>query len=460
MQRVRRPASSGVQRVMHWAMEIAGSGSPLPPLGFIADVGHLVLGEEDEPNAGDFTDIPDWPQTDIRTYEDYVLGKLYADFSFERAAAAIAHYKTDRDHAKGLAFLINQFETRAGFGGVVLSPSVVKHLSTADGAELLTEAWESLSRDGLDPLLLQLYADLTIAVRNTGDVLAGADVFELEHGTALAEFGQRVALRQVLHAAAELEDALPHQPARTPARRQQVPTHVLEEDMYPVGGFTSLSNRGTIESLLHSQLAYMESMEVERPDLFDIKFLRDELLYYSRDENQFLRRRRTFVFALYPDLAECRVKDPDLPCQRIILLLALIVTLLRRLIDWLSDDSLTFELLFLETENTPALTAERELLEMIFREQIANGTVLVETVRPGQISPRCHDHARRSLCHCLTLSPKDRRPHPENTTLTRLQLTSPVPRLRTDDDLTQPDPESPPWTHWQSTVETLLQRFV
>ena len=26
----------------------------------------------------------------------------------------------------------------------------------------------------------------------------------------------------------------------------------------------------------------------ERPDLFDMKFVRDELLYYSRDENQFL----------------------------------------------------------------------------------------------------------------------------------------------------------------------------
>ena len=62
------------------------------------------------------------------------------------------------------------------------------------------------------------------------------------------------------------------------------PTRALDEDTYPVGGFTSISTRGSIESLLHSQLAYMETDE--RPDLFDIKFLRDELLYYARDENQ------------------------------------------------------------------------------------------------------------------------------------------------------------------------------
>ena len=35
--------------------------------------------------------------------------------------------------------------------------------------------------------------------------------------------------------------------------------------------------------------------------MFDIKFIRDELLYYSRDENQFLRRRRAFVFGLSAD---------------------------------------------------------------------------------------------------------------------------------------------------------------
>ena len=39
----------------------------------------------------------------------------------------------------------------------------------------------------------------------------------------------------------------------------EVPTRILDEDIYPVGGFTSLSNRGSIESLLHSQLAYMET---------------------------------------------------------------------------------------------------------------------------------------------------------------------------------------------------------
>src|SRR5207244_10184413 len=128
--------------------------------------------------------------------------------------------------------------------------------------------------------------------------------FELEHRTALDELGQRVALRQVLRAAEVLEALLPRHPVRPSGQRREVPTHILDEDTYPVGGFSSLATRGSLESLLHSQLAYMEPHE--RPDLFDVKYLRDELLYYARDENQFLRKRRSFVIALFPDLIRTR----------------------------------------------------------------------------------------------------------------------------------------------------------
>src|SRR5262249_20230502 len=155
---------------------------------------------------------------------------------------------------------------------------------------------ESLTREGLMPVLPALYEGLVAAAREMHDALGPEDVFELEHGTALAAFSQRVGLRQVLQAAAEFEaEGAPERP-RVHARRHDVATRILDEDTYPVGGFSSISTRGSIESLLHSQLAYMESGE--RPDLFDIKFVRDELLYYARDENQFFRRRRTFVFAL------------------------------------------------------------------------------------------------------------------------------------------------------------------
>src|SRR5262249_25557197 len=157
---------------------------------------------------------------------------------------------------------------RAGLDGVLLSPAVPKVLRERPGDEVLAEGWQSLADDGPLSILTDLYEALIPRIRQSADLLGAEDVFELEHKTALAAFSQRVALRQVRHAAATREAALPRQQLRPRARRHDVPTRVLDEDRYPVGGFASLSNRGSIESLLFSQLAYMEP---ERPDLFDIK---------------------------------------------------------------------------------------------------------------------------------------------------------------------------------------------
>ena len=100
-----------------------------------------------------------------------------------------------------------------------------------------------------------------------------------------------------------------------------MPTRVLDEDQYPVGGYTSISTRGSIESLLHSQLAYMEP---ESPDLFDMKFVRDELFYYSpRREPVPPPPAGVRVRAVYPDLVPpgsrtptCRPADRPGPVRR------------------------------------------------------------------------------------------------------------------------------------------------
>jgi hypothetical protein len=464
LQRVRAPAPATVRPVLRWALEVAAAGQPLPPVGFIADLGHAAIGVDWEAKSGrEAVHIPGLPPGFTRTYEDHVLGKLYADWTFARAGDALRSYQgehQERDQARGLAFLLNQFRARADFAGVGLSPGVIKALLEAPPQEVLQEGWDSLSREGLHPLLQELYQSLLAAVRHSAEVLGPEDVFELEHRTALAEFGERVALRQVLQAAARLEATLPARRIRPLDGRQEVPTRVLDEDTYPVGGFSSLSTRGTVESLLHSQLAFMEKQD--RPDLFDVRFLRDELLYYARDENQFLRRRRSFVIALFPDLLHTRVKDPALPYQRGILLLALMLVVVRRLSEWLSTDALLFEFVFLrETDEEEPLARERELLQMLFREQIETGTVVLRSDVPaGALAAECAERARRTLCHCLTLSTRDRPFEARDTVVTRLSLDGPCPALGAgDEEPVYPEGEEP-FDVWAGALLELLQRWI
>ncbi|MGE3806209.1 MAG: hypothetical protein AB7K24_16180 [Gemmataceae bacterium] len=425
------PHASGVRPALEWALEVASIGLPLPPLGFLADLGTILYVPNPVGRAGkENIELPGVPAGLIRTYEDHVLGKFFADWSFERGGDALRRYQ-GRDRARGLAFVVQQFRERAGFTGVHLSPAILRGVLDKPPDAVLASGFELLSKQGLSPLAIALYESLIAAARRCPEVLGPEDLFELERGTALSEMGQRVALRQVLKVSAQFEAQLPLHRPRSQSRRREVATRIFDDDVYPVGGYSSLSNRGSIESLLHSQLAYMEGAGSERPDLFDIKFLRDELLYYARDENQFLRRRRSFVFALHADLAAARFKDPELPWQRGILLLGLLLAGVRKLIDWLSDDALRFEFLFVETteDEEHPLADERELLELILREQVANGTVHFDTIAEAALAEHCTRLARRSLCHCLNASSADRPWAAEETESARLVLDAAAPAL-------------------------------
>jgi hypothetical protein len=459
LQRTVPPVASTVKHVLEWTLEIAAGGQPLPPVGVVADFGHAAYGaDRDARVPREHLVVPGLPPALMRTYEDHVLGKVYADWSFERASDAMRRFH-GRDRARGLAYVIKQFRDRGGYGGVEMSPGIIRSLLDAPPDDLLRRGWESLSTYSPLPLLIDLYEQLIATARRMAEVLALEDVIALEQRTALADMGQYVAHRQVLQLANRLEAGLPRHKVKPLAGRQEVPTRVLDEDTYPVGGFTSISTRGSVESLLHSQLAFMERDPELRPDLFDVKYLRDELYYYSRDENQFLRRRRVFLFCLYPDLVKARFKDPDLPAQRVVLLLGLLLTAVRKLSEWLSTDALKFEFLLIQDKDAKPLAQEGALLEMLFREQIENQTVEVRhfAEEPGPYADR---RAQRSLCHVLAVSAGRVGVRTDLAVTTDLSVRGPKPEVRIGYDGPVEIPADDPVEAWALTLERLLMLWV
>jgi vWA domain found in the FtsH ternary systems/N-terminal helical region fused to the FtsH ternary system vWA domain len=503
LQRTVPPTAETVKPALEWCLEVLARGHPLPPVGFVADLGHVAFDMDWEGKAARHKAVvPNVPSQLLPTYEDHVLGKIYADWSFSSATESLRRYKEGRHRARGLAFVLEQFRQRAGFDGVEFAPSVIHSVLDSPPDEILRLGYESLQNEGLRPYIRSLYESLITATRLLTEVLAPEDLIELQQGTALDEEGERLAFRHVVQAGLALEASLPRHRVRPLARRQEVPTRVLDEDTYPVGGFSSISNRGSVESLLHSQLAYMDDDE-DRPDLFDIKFLRDELLYYSRDENQFLRRRRSFVLAFFPDLIQrIRFKDTELPWQRGILLLAVLFVAIRKLIEWLNTDALLFELVFIIPPGQPrsfALEAEYELLTRLFREQVANNTVVFDfffLVPPGaspeaqkleleEIQSRlrekvphgtvrfdtatsaldalrdlCIRRARRSLCHCLTVSMSEQNLQAEDTVVTQMEIDGPCPALAYSGEVPIIPEADDALETWGAALQQLLQRWI
>jgi len=370
-----------------WYLTLADVGTPLPPLGFVADVGHLALGTPRPVRArGDTVAIPGWTDGLARTYDDLFLGRLHADPLFERACHAVKRIDPARQ-PQAIAYLVRQLLAQLHGGGVEFSPGIIRGLLQDRPEENLRKGRESLERDRLLPLLQDSYRSLIAGARRAAELLLPADVLALEQGTALLSMGEYIAHRQVLQAVALFEQGLPITRPQPLPGRPDLATRLLDSDAYPVGGFASISTRGTMESLLHSQLALMETDPDQRPDLFDVKFLRDELFYYSRDENQFLRRRCRYAILLAPDLARARFKDAALPYQRIVFVLAVVVVAVRQLTRWLADGALYFDIMFGSDRDGMPLGDERALLELLLRDEIALGHVTLREVPLDRVGP-------------------------------------------------------------------------
>src|SRR5262249_3747789 len=80
------------------------------------------------------------------------------------------------------------------------------------------------------------------------------------------------------------------------------------------------------------------------------------------------------------------------------------------------------------------LVAEQAILGMVFREQVAKGTVVINRLPRERLSHHCVQHARRSRCDCLAVATKDQRLEIEGVGFARLVLAGPCPALAPERD--------------------------
>jgi hypothetical protein len=166
-------------------------------------------------------------------------------------------------------------------------------------------------------------------------------------------------------------------PRRIPARRDvrgDTDTQLADDSLYPAGGFTAITPGGSnanIENLVSSELVYME--DDPGPDLFTLRYIEGELLYNTRDDSVFRRHHHMIAFVIGADLDDARVKDRDVPWQRVIVAMGVVVAVVRWLVDQLGDRALAIRLAF-----PPGLLAsERYVVSLLLEGEIERGIVTV-----------------------------------------------------------------------------------
>jgi hypothetical protein len=111
-------------------------------------------------------------------------------------------------------------------------------------------------------------------------------------------------------------------------RAREVPVDREESDRYPAGGFDALSTKGSFENLVRSEVVYVGEGAVARGgiDLFDVRFVESELLFYTRDESPLLDARRDVTIVIDRP-AEQRFKQASLFAQTLVLVEGLALAL-------------------------------------------------------------------------------------------------------------------------------------
>lgn len=427
----------------------------LPPAGVIADVA-VLLGGARIPHSAPILGS-DGLKAAIRNYEDDVLTRLATTARFDDVLAAFAHLGPAQKPT-ATALVIGALLERSSFAGLSVSPATLRRALARPREERDATGKTELKGGAVSDRLADDYARLARGARQSRALVDDREVFAIDHLEVLGSYGRRLAADHIAAAAGAIAGKLPR---RLPAKRDQrgvKDTQLADDSLYPAGGFTAItpSASANIENLVSSELVYMEDGD-DPVDLFTLRYVEGELLYYTRDDSVFRRHRHVIVFALGDDLEDARVKDPEVPWQRLVIALGMLVAAIRWLTEQLGHEALSVHLAFPHK----VLAPERELVELLLEGEVKSGTVkVVEQTYDEAIAVA--QAARSAISDLVVVSLGSIPALPKGQRALHLSIASVSPAVyelapRKADP---PEPDADPWTEWCEDTEDLLRWLV
>jgi hypothetical protein len=374
-----------VRRALKWYREVVGRGARPVLFSLVFDLGFLLLEADGFPFRS-LVDLASWPADERETrlaYESRFLNTLLHDPSVRRATEAIAKDSSRDDLiARAISIVLRPLlETEPAPGAPTLNPVLLRELAPRGHVEPEEDArrWTEVVGSGANHVR-ELASSLERILASLGDrpAFAADDLAEIEHWSAYKRAAQRLAGRRVAARAAALP---PFDPRRARVHEDaEQETELPDAGYYPEGGFSELATKGTLENLVPSELLYLgEEAFASRtaPDLFAVRYLEHEALFYKRDSGQLQRVRRTVHLAVAPDQG-FRLKLPWHPDALAQVIYGLFVRLVEDLDHVFPRDALRVEIHLVADEvQTERAREDQELLRVLLRHEVARGTAAV-----------------------------------------------------------------------------------
>lgn len=253
--------------------ELVSTGNFAFPPGFLARLVDLMMAEP----AG----IKDDNQSAL-SIENDIIKALTSSPGFDKLEGLFIISGADRDTKKGKEIIIQLIERLPAFQchTISMTPSDVEKSFSAPAIGRGLEA---------PRLLHEAYQSFLNQLKESNFKLTSIDIFEIGHPDLFKKTSDRIFYRRMMRATRGIRKWT--QSVFTIKEESNwIIAKYGEPQVLPLGGYDALSNKGSISSLVPSELAYMDS-EMEF-DLFDYKFLENQLMYFKRDSGAIFRIRR------------------------------------------------------------------------------------------------------------------------------------------------------------------------
>lgn len=384
-----------VGRALGWyrALAVRGGGRGVL-FTWVYDLGHLLV-EGDTFCFRSLVDLSGWSQAEREVrleYENRLLNGLLRDPT-NRQAIEFVRQDPGRDDlvARVLELLLQPLYDAGGHADApIVDPVLLRELTpqgAIDAAALSARYDELTGVDGALLAAMRSSLERFFAERRRHHALGPDDLTEIEHWSAYKRRAQRLAGRRIGAWAGAFPKVDPRGVAV--AEEQETETELPDSGYYPSGGFSELANRGVPENLVPTELVFMsEDPFGDDPnppvDMFALRYLENETLFFQRDSGQLRRTRRCVHVALAPDDGlrfQLRWHSDPL----VVMVMGLLVRLSGDLAQVFPKDALQV-VIHLVCPNAAArerAAEDRELLRVLLRHEIDRGVADVRLEGPG-----------------------------------------------------------------------------
>jgi hypothetical protein len=254
----------------------------------------------------------------LRDYREHVLAKLAES---RRTSSLVDSFRALSAHDKQDAFamllraLLQRAQVAAPFS---TSTRVVEQIFRDRLAgRTSVESDRSLSREqthAASERVFDFYRSLTAALRPKRELVSEWDLYCVRNVSRLRALSAKVFLQQLFEASASLRPLL-----FARARRDHFGSELQRDDgAFPLGGYATLSNRGSLENLVPSELSMFDVKVEDGISMFDVRWFERELLYFDRDDATAPRKVRRFRFVWSDPSGLSRFRDEGARFQRLI----------------------------------------------------------------------------------------------------------------------------------------------